>query len=91
MNLTEDKLYSKLVALDAIYNFVVELFFIWNYLEFENIILNSWILKFKIFKKKSNLTWSIPKFVVLDTIYNFVVEKCFTWSCLEPQICVLSS
>jgi hypothetical protein len=47
MNLTKDKLYSKLVALDAIYNFVVELFFIWNYLESKNIILNSCILNFE--------------------------------------------
>ena len=32
MNSDEDKLLMKIVALDAIYNFVVE-FFIWNRLE----------------------------------------------------------
>jgi len=32
MNLDEEKFYIKVVALNAIYNFVVEKFFIWSHL-----------------------------------------------------------
>ena len=33
MNLDEENIYIKIVALDMIYNFVVDKFFIWNCLE----------------------------------------------------------
>jgi len=48
MSLVEDKLYMKIVALDEIYNFVVEKFFNWNCLWFHNIVVSSQILKFEI-------------------------------------------
>ena len=48
MNSDEDKLYMKIVALDEMYNFVVEKFFIWNCLGSQNIIVSAQILKFKI-------------------------------------------
>ena len=48
MNSNEDKLYIKIVALDEIYNFVVEIFLIWNCLGSQNIVLSLQILKFKI-------------------------------------------
>ena len=48
MDMDENKLYIKIVALDVICNFIVDKFFILNYLECQNIILSSWILKFKI-------------------------------------------
>jgi hypothetical protein len=48
MNLDEDKLYIKIVALNEIYNFVVEKFLNWNYLGSQNIIVSAHILKFKI-------------------------------------------
>ena len=44
MNSNEDKLYVKIIALNTVYNFVVEKFFIWNHLVSENLILN---LKFQ--------------------------------------------
>jgi hypothetical protein len=36
MNSDEDKFHIKIRALDAIYNFVVKKFFIWNCLESQN-------------------------------------------------------
>lgn len=47
MKLDDDELYMNIVALNVMYIFVVEKFFIWNFLEFQNIVLSSWILKFK--------------------------------------------
>ena len=38
MNLNEDKLYIKIEALDAIYDFVVEKFFVWCHLVSQNLI-----------------------------------------------------
>lgn len=43
MNSDEDKFYIKILVLDAIYEFVVEKFSIWNHLESQNIILRSHI------------------------------------------------
>ena len=40
MNSNEDKLYIKIEALDAIYDFVVEKFFVWSHLVSQNLILN---------------------------------------------------
>ena len=38
MNLNEDKLYVKIIALNTVYNFVVEKFFIWSRLvKFQNL------------------------------------------------------
>jgi hypothetical protein len=54
----ETNLISK-VALDVIYDFIVEKFFISNYLESKNIVLSSLILNFKIFKQTWMMTWSI--------------------------------
>ena len=64
MNSDEDKLYIKIVALDEIYNFVVEKFLNWNYLGSQNIIVSAQILKFQKFKiinRSRMLTWSIQK------------------------------
>jgi hypothetical protein len=44
----EDKLYIIIVALDAIYNFIVEKFLNLNCLGSQNIVIRLWILKFKI-------------------------------------------
>jgi len=41
MKSNEDKLYIKVVALNAFYNFVVEKFFIWSCLVSQNLILKS--------------------------------------------------
>jgi len=40
MNSNEDKLYIEVVAFNAIYNFVVEKFFIWSRLVSQNLILS---------------------------------------------------
>jgi len=40
MNLNEDKLNIEIIALDIVYNFVVEKFFIWSHLVHQNLILN---------------------------------------------------
>jgi hypothetical protein len=48
MNPDEDKLYIKIVALEAIYYFIIEEFFIWSCLLSQNIVLRFWILKFEI-------------------------------------------
>ena len=40
MNSNEDKLYIKMVVLDVIYNFVVEIFFNLNYLGSQNIVVS---------------------------------------------------
>jgi hypothetical protein len=44
----EDKLYIKIIALDEIYNSVVEKFLNWNCLGSQNIVVSAQILKFKI-------------------------------------------
>jgi len=51
INSNEDKLYIKVVALNAIYNFTVEKFFIKNRLVPENLILNFKFIDLKTFKK----------------------------------------
>ena len=40
MNSNEDKLYIIIIALDTVYNFVVEKFFIWSHLVSQNLISN---------------------------------------------------
>lgn len=63
MKLDDDELYMNIVALNMMYIFVVEKFFIWNFLEFQNIvlILGFWNLKIKIFKPHWLLKWYVPK------------------------------
>ena len=49
MNLDENKFYIKIIALDVIENFVVEKFFYFKMFRVpKNIILNPYILNFKI-------------------------------------------
>jgi hypothetical protein len=61
------------------YNFVVEKVLIWNYLESQNIILGSRILKFKNFKQSQIFTWSMRKLwlsilsIILQSIFLFKV------------------
>ena len=40
MNSNKNKLYVKIIALDTIYNFVVENVFIWSSLVSQNLVLN---------------------------------------------------
>jgi len=48
MNLYQDKLYIRIVALNVIYNFLLLKSFFCHRLKSQNIILSLWILKFKI-------------------------------------------
>jgi hypothetical protein len=48
MNSDEDKLCIKIIALDGIYNFIVEKFLIWNCLGSQNIVVSAQIFKFEI-------------------------------------------
>jgi hypothetical protein len=76
MNLDEDKLYIKIISLDAIYNFIVEKFLILNCLESKNIILSSRILKFKISKF---FIWSFPVSQIFFLNPHSLRFKYFVW------------
>ena len=90
MTLDDNKLYIKIIALHTTYNYIVYKFFIWNYLESQNIVSQRfWNFILKLFKKHWMWTWSISKSVA--TILNFVVEKFLNWTYLEAQIFVLNS
>ena len=52
MNSNEDKFYSKIIALDTVYNFIVEKFFIWSRLVSQILISN---LKFQNLYTYSNI------------------------------------
>jgi hypothetical protein len=75
MSLDEDKLYSKIVALNVIYNFVVEKFLIRNCLGSQKIVLISLILKFE--KNQTTLDVDMIYTIVvgINTIYNFLMEN----------------
>jgi hypothetical protein len=64
---------TKVVHLDALYNFVVDNFSIWNHLLPEKSIWISHILKFKFYIVQSNLDREMTKTKVvdLDELYNF--------------------
>jgi hypothetical protein len=66
----------KVVDLDDFYNSVVDEFFIWNYLVFQNSIGSSNISKFKIWTVQTNSYGNMTKTKVidLDALYNFVVD-----------------
>lgn len=50
MNLDEDEIYIQITELDEIWNFIVNIFFIWDHLGAQIYILTSWILKVKLSK-----------------------------------------
>ena len=64
----------KVVDIDDLYNFVVDDFFIWNRLVFQNIVWSCHNLKFKFYIGQLNLDGEITKikFVYLNMLYNFV-------------------
>jgi hypothetical protein len=64
MDSDEDKLYMKLVAFDEIYNFVVQILFIWNHLRAQKIRVPRWLQINKIWTflsqddlKKDTIFW----------------------------------
>lgn len=72
----------KVISLDEFYNFVVDGFFIWNYLVSKNSVHNVHILKFKfwIVQTKSNEEMIQIKVVDLDGFDNFNVDNFFIWN-----------
>ena len=72
----------KVVDLDQFYNFVVDDFFISNYLVPQNFVRSSNILKFKIqtIETKSYEKMTKIKVVDLDALYNFVFDIFSIWN-----------
>jgi hypothetical protein len=66
MKSVEDKLYIKVVDLQKIHNFVVDEFFIWNHLWFQNSIWSSYILKFKFFEMSKQTQMEKQPKLILD-------------------------
>ena len=52
---------TKVVDIDELYNFVVDDFFSWNHLVFENIVWSCHNLKFKFYIGQSNSDGEITK------------------------------
>jgi hypothetical protein len=67
----------KVIDLDELYNFVVDDFFSWNHLIFENVVWSCHILKFKfkLFKQSHIEKMTKTKVIDLDALYNFVVDN----------------
>ena len=69
----------KVIDLDELYNFVVDDFFSWNHLVFENIVWSCHIFKFKfkLFKQMLYRKMTKIKVVNIGMLYNFVVDNFF--------------
>ncbi len=81
----------KVIDIDELFNFVVDNFFSWNHLVFENIVWSCHIFKFKfkLFKKKLHRKVIKIKVIDLDELYNFVVDDFFSWNHLVFENVVL--
>ena len=71
--------YTKVVGLNQIYNFVVQIFFNWGCFGTQIYGLNFEFQILKIFKWPQMGKMVYTKVVARDQIYNFVVEKFFIW------------
>ena len=69
----------KVVGLDKFYKFVVDYFFIWNHLMFQNYLWSFHILKFKFLNVQTKLNDDMvqTKVVDLDDFYKFVFDDFF--------------
>ena len=77
----------KFVDLDELYSFVVDDFFIWNYLVPQNSVRSFKILKFKIrTDKKRHIKMTKTEVIDLDDFYNFYICDFFRWNHFEYQI-----
>ena len=76
----------KVLDLDELFNFVVDDFFNWNHLVFENVVWSCHIFKFKfkLFKKILYIKMTKLKVVNLDKLYNFIVDIFSIWNHLLP-------
>ena len=72
----------KVLDLDELFNFVVDDFFNWNHLVFENVVWSCHIFKFKfkLFKKCYIEKISKIKVIDLDKLYHFVVNDISIWN-----------
>ena len=68
---------TKVIDIDELYNFVIDDFFIWNHLVFENIVWSCHNLKFKFYIGQSNSDEKITKIKLVDLnkLYNFVFDN----------------
>jgi len=80
MKLNGYKLCIKIIEIDMIYNFIVDNFFIYNYLE-SQFFFNFSELKFnfRIFEWYQNVNMIYTKIIVLNVIYNFVLDNFLIW------------
>lgn len=93
MTLDVHMVYIKVIALNAIYNFIVVTFYIRSFRGL-NIHFNSSHFKiyfFWIFQMTSGVNMVHDKGVGLNVISNFVVNNIFIWDHLEDLIFILSS
>ena len=56
----------KVIVLDDLYNFVVDDFFSWNHLFFQNVVSSSHFLKFKLWIVQTKSHEKITKMKVVD-------------------------
>ena len=87
MTLDDNKLYIKIIALHTTYNYIVYKFFIWNYLESQNIVSQRfWNFILKLFKKTLDVD------MVYIKVCGYNLELC-SWKVFElklfrgPNIC----
>jgi hypothetical protein len=93
MTLDVHMVYIKVIALNAIYNFIVVTFYIRSFRGL-NIHFNSSHFKiyfFWFFQMTSCVNMVYDKGVDLNVISNFVVNNIFIWDHLEDLIFILSS
>jgi hypothetical protein len=71
----------KVIDVDELFNFVVDNFFNWNHLVFENVVWSCHIFKFKIQTVQKLLYRKMTKIKVidLDELYNFFVDDFSIW------------
>lgn len=78
MKLDDDKHYIKVITFDEIYNYMVELFFMWDRLGAQISVMNSWIYftRNKILSFSNNLGWSLLDdfFIWYYLAYQYVLQ-----------------
>jgi hypothetical protein len=70
MNSDEDKLYTKLVAFNEIYNFIVQTFFTWSHLGAEKGYTVQ-ISVYQLFELQDDFKWKSLNYRVVDLIKSY--------------------
>ena len=82
--------YTKVVGLNQIYNFVVQFFFQLRLSWHPNTWFKFWILNFQNFQMTSYGKIVYMKVAGTDQIYSFIVEKIFIWDRYSCEIGYIS-